>query len=434
MKWPYLALIYVLLILAPLGFSWSLGWPPRSFHQELASGLGMIGFSIILVEFLLSGRFRFISSGVGMDVTMRMHQLMARAALVFALIHPLLYQGTPSGGHRPWDVSRQLTITTDFPALASGVAAYFLVVVLVASAVARKSLEYKYETWRLLHGLGALALAGLLLHHTIHAGRYGGHPSLTFLWFTMTGIAVGTLLYVYLVRPLFKMRKPWRVSSVTRLTSKQWELRLKPVGHQGLSFEAGQFAWLNVGHNVFSQRENPFSISSAPGEGPEVSFVIKELGDFTGSLGQIAPDTLAYLDGPHGNLSVGKRAEQGIVLIAGGVGVAPLLSILRQIRLSAEQRDIKFIYGNRIEEQIVYREELTRDHTVFVLSEPPENWSGETGWIDGALLDRTLSSEHYDNWLFVLCGPTAMMDTVEDHLVARGTPSHRVLSERFDYD
>lgn len=74
MKWPYLALIYVLLILAPLGFSWSLGWPPRSFHQEFASGLGMLAFSIILVEFLLSGRFRFISSSLGMDVTMRVHQ------------------------------------------------------------------------------------------------------------------------------------------------------------------------------------------------------------------------------------------------------------------------------------------------------------------------------------------------------------------------
>lgn len=174
MKWPYLALIYVLLILAPLGFSWSLGWPPRSFHQELASGLGMLAFSIILVEFLLSGRFRFISSGLGMDVTMRVHQLMARTALGFALIHPLLYQGTPSGGRRPWDETNQLTISTDFSALASGIGAYFLLFILVASAIARKSLDYKYETWRLLHGLGALVIACLLLHHTVYAGRYGG--------------------------------------------------------------------------------------------------------------------------------------------------------------------------------------------------------------------------------------------------------------------
>lgn len=191
MKWPYLVLIYVLLILAPLGLSWSLDWPPRSFHQELASGLGMLAFSIILVEFVLSGRFRFISSGLGMDVTMRVHQLMARTALGFALIHPLLYQSTPSGGRRPWDVTHQLTITTDFSTLVSGIGAYFLLVILVALANVRKSLEYKYETWRLLHGLGALVLACLLLHHTVHAGRYGEHPPLTYYWLTLTIIAVG---------------------------------------------------------------------------------------------------------------------------------------------------------------------------------------------------------------------------------------------------
>lgn len=434
MKWPYLALIYVLLILAPLGFSWSLGWQPRSFHQELASGLGMLAFSIILVEFLLSGRFRFISSGLGMDVTMRVHQMMARTALGFALIHPLLYQGTPSGGRRPWDETSQLTISTDFSALASGIGAYFLLFILVASAIARKSLDYKYETWRLLHGLGALVIACLLLHHSVYAGRYGGHPLMTFLWLALTTIAVGTLLFVYLVHPLRQRKRPWRVTSVSRLTPRQWELRLKPDGHTGLTFEAGQFAWLNVGHSAFSLHENPFSISSAPAEGPEVSFVIKELGDFTCGLGQIAPCTPVYLDAPHGNLSISHRPEKGIVLIAGGVGIAPMLSITRQVRLSDTQRDLKLIYGNRVEEQIVYPQELSKEETVFVLSEPPKDWSGETGLIDGPLLDRNLSSEQFESWLFVLCGPPAMMDAVEDHLITRGTAPHRILSERFDYD
>lgn len=434
MKWPFLVLVYVLLILAPLGISGFLGWSPRSFHQELASGLGMLAFSIILVEFLLSGRFRFISSSLGMDVTMRVHQLMARTALGFALIHPLLYQGTPTGGHRPWDVTHQLTITTDLSTLASGIGAYFLLFILVVSAIARKSLEYKYETWRFLHGLGALVLACLLLHHTVYAGRYGGHPSLTYFWLALSSVAVGTLLYVYLVRPLRQRKNPWRVTSVSRLTPRQWELRLKPDGHKGITFEAGQFAWLNVGHSAFSLNENPFSISSAPADGPEVSFVIKELGDFTRNLGQITLQTHAYLDAPHGNLSIKNKPEKGVVLIAGGVGIAPMLSILRQVRLNGTQHDLKLIYGNRAEEQIVYRQELSKEDAVFVLSEPPKDWQGETGLIDGPLLDRNLSSEHFENWLFVLCGPTAMMDSVEEHLIARGASSERILSERFDYD
>lgn len=47
---------YLVVLLLPLGLSWSLGWPPRPLHQELASGLGMLAYSIILVEFVLSGR------------------------------------------------------------------------------------------------------------------------------------------------------------------------------------------------------------------------------------------------------------------------------------------------------------------------------------------------------------------------------------------
>jgi NAD(P)H-flavin reductase len=70
----------------------------------------------------------------------------------------------------------------------------------------------------------------------------------------------------------------------------------------------------------------------------------------------------------------------------------------------------------------------------LVLSEPPETWEGETGFVDAVLLDRVFSRDEFKEWLFVLCGPAIMMDTVEGHLINCGTPSHRILSERFDYD
>lgn len=425
---------YLAVLLLPLGLSFALSWPSRPWHQEIASGLGMLAFSIILVEFILSGRFRRISSGIGMDVTMRVHQVMARVALIFAVVHPLFYQGSASGGPRPWDESRQLTLTTDLTALATGILAYLLLPALVLSAVSRTSQGCKYETWRFAHGIGALLLAGLLLHHTIAAGRYTSHPLLIGMWAVMTAIAVGSLLFVYLVEPLRQHRRPWKVEAVRRLTPKQWELVISPVGHDGLFFKAGQFVWLNVGNSVFSLHENPFSISSAPSGGQDISFIIKELGDFTGSLEQIEPGTLCYLDGPHGSLTIDGRQEPGVVLIAGGVGIAPMLSILRQIRLADGSRDAQLIYGNRKVDQIVNRDELAGENVVFTLSEPPEDWDGETGVIDGPLLDRVLTPDQYSQWLFVLCGPAIMMDVVEDHLIARGTASDRILSERFDYD
>ncbi|MBW4934159.1 ferredoxin reductase family protein [Marinobacter sp. F4206] len=434
MKPLFLVVVYIAVVTLPLILSVWLGGPPRQFHQELASGLGMLAFSMILMEFILSGRFKAISKGIGMDVTMRFHQIMARTALVFALLHPFLYQGTPSGGPRPWDPTRALTITTDFSALSTGIVAYLLLAGLVVMAIGRTQLGYKYETWRLLHGLGALLIAVLLLHHTVYAGRYGSQPVMTWVWLALTGVAVGSLLSVYLVVPIWQKARPWRVSSVVQLTPKQWEVTVEPDGHRGLDYKAGQFVWLNVGHSTFSMNENPFSICSAPAAGPELSFMIKELGDFTRTVGQIEAGTMAYVDGPYGNLSVDARTEPGVALIAGGVGLAPLLGILRQMRLTGDSRKVKVIYGNRKIDQIAYREELDAEDTVYVLSEPPETWHGETGFIDAALMDRVFSEQEFSEWGFVMCGPAIMMDIVEEHLIGRGTPSHRILSERFNYD
>jgi len=434
MKPLFLIVTYLVAITLPLILSAWFGGPPRQFHQELASGLGILAFSMILVEFILSGRFKAISNDVGMDVTMRFHQIMARTALVFALLHPFLYQGTPTGGPRPWDPTRQLTLTTDFADLSTGIVAWLLLTGLVVMAIGRTQLGYRYETWRLLHGLGALLIALLLLHHTVYAGRYGSQPVMIWVWLAMTGVAVGSLLMVYLVVPLLKKACPWRVTSVVRLTPKQWEVTVTPDGHGGLDYKAGQFAWLNVGHSAFSMKENPFSISSAPAAGPDVSFMIKELGDFTRTIGEIKPETVAYLDGPYGNLTVDGRDEPGVALIAGGVGLAPLLGILRQMRLTGDSRKVRLIYGNRIIEQIAYHEELGDEDVVYVLSEPPDDWPGERGFIDGALLDREFSEEEFRDWVFVMCGPGIMMDIVEDHLIKRGTPAHQILSERFSYD
>ena len=426
--------LYLFIVALPLLLSWLTGGPPRPFHQELASGLGILAFTMILLEFILSGRFKSVSNGVGMDVTMRFHQIVARTALVFAVMHPFLYQGTPAGGQRPWDPTRQLTITTDFSSLATGIAAFLLLPSLILLAIWRTQLDYKYETWRLMHGVGALLIALLLLHHTIYAGRYGSHPVMTWVWGAMTGAAVGSLLYVYLFVPLRERSRAWRVASVTQLTQRQWEVSVQPDGHSGLDYRAGQFVWLNVGHSSFSMKENPFSICSAPAAGPKLSFMIKELGDFTRRIGQIKPGTLAYLDGPYGNLSVDGRPEPGVALIAGGVGLAPLIGILRQMRLTADPRKVKVIYGNRAVDQIAYREELGAQDVVYVLSDPPESWRGETGFIDAALIDRVFTEQEISEWVFVMCGPAIMMNIVEDHLIERGTSSHRILSERFDYD
>ncbi|MEK9800779.1 MAG: oxidoreductase, partial [Alphaproteobacteria bacterium] len=65
--------------------------------------------------------------------------------------------------------------------------------------------------------------------------------------------------------------------------------------------------------------------------------------------------------------------------------------------------------------------------------EPSANWKGLTGCIDQTVLQTDLSEEQLKGWLFVLCGPPAMLEGVEGYLRDRGVPQSRILSERFNF-
>lgn len=434
-----LILLYLAIVGLPLLVSWVSGMAPRSLRNEIASGLGLVAFAMILVEFVLSGRFRTVSAGLGLDRTIRFHQLMARTALAFALIHPFAYHWLP-GPDRPWDPTRQLTLTGDFPSLITGILAFVLLPAFVLAAINHDALGHRYERWRLLHGLGALLIAALLLHHALSAGRYSADPRMVWMWSIMTALAVFSLIAVYGLKPAYQSSHPWRVSAIARLAPHQWGLTISPDGHAGLPYKAGQFVWLIIGHSPFSLYENPFSISSAPSSGADMSFIIKELGDCTSHLDQVKVGDRAYIDGPHGTLTIDGRSEPGVALIAGGVGIAPLLGILRDLVQTEDPRDAVLIYANRTRDQIVFEDEIAdladagKTLVCRVLQEPPNGWTGETGIVDAALLDRVFSDDQLSSWVFVLCGPPRMMSSVEEALMARGVQANRILSERFQYD
>ncbi|TFG62554.1 MAG: hypothetical protein E4H28_07515 [Gemmatimonadales bacterium] len=434
-----LLLAYVSLALTPLGLAAWQGLPPRPFRDEFSSAIAMVGFSMLLVEFVLSGRFRWVSGRIGIDITMRFHQVIARGLAVFILIHPFLYS-LPSSSPRPWDNTGQLTLGLSGASFSTGVLAWLLLPTLVLMGIFRGELPYRYETWRLMHGLGAALIALFTLHHAVDGGRYSNDPGLAIFWIILVIVAFSTLLQVYIIGPLIQLRHRYRVVSVKPIATKTWELVIEPERGSAITFEAGQFAWLTLGRSPFSITEHPFSMSSCPSDTPRVSFAIKEVGDFTRTIGSVQVGTSAYLDGPHGNMIVRGKSGVGVAFIAGGVGLAPIMSILRQLREDRDRRPIKLVYGNRVAEQIMYEGELAdmkSDLSIeihHVLSEPPPGWTGAVGQVDEALLEKLLGTEDRGAWLYVVCGPGPMIDSVENSLSGLGIPLRQILAEKFDYD
>ncbi len=436
---------YAVLVMLPVGLGWALVGPARPWPDELSSALALAGFAALLLEFLLSGRFRVISRGIGIDRTMRWHQVFARVLTVALLVHPLLYsyntyqvsgpglwQALPPG-----DPARAGVLGLDGGSTLTGWLAWMFLLALTGMAIFRDSMPYRYEAWRLMHGLTAAAVALTGLHHALHAGRYSAMPALAAYWAVLVGLALFTLLVVYLVRPLRLSRRPWRIAAIRPAAERIWEVVLEPQGHPGLDFRAGQFAWVRLDCSPFSMREHPFSIASAPTPDGRLSLLIKEAGDFTRTIGALPVGARAFVDGPHGHLTIEGRREPGLCLIGGGVGVAPLLSVLRGARAAGDMRPALLLYGNRHEGQILVREELAAMpglETVHVLQEPPPGWAGATGMVSNAFVQEHCAAAAREGWLFLLCGPPAMMRQVRQGLRALGVPAGRILEERFVYD
>lgn len=432
--------LYIGLLVLPIAAAYLQGLPPRQWLDELSSAFALSAFSGLLIEFVLSGRFRFVSSHIGIDTTMRFHQLMARSLTVMALIHPVLYVSMPGSYPMPQDTTRQFAVNLNLATTVTGLVAWVALAVLVLFAIFRQQSAGSYEAWRLGHGVAAAIVAVFGTLHTLESGRYSQDPWLTGFWLVMLALALLTLVWVYWLKPALQLRYPYEVRSVSKIAERTWELIVEPKHGEAIDFCAGQFVWLSVGHSAFSLNENPFSIASAPARRDHLAFVIKEVGDFTRGIGQIRPGTRAYVDGPHGNMTIEDRPSSGIAFYAGGVGVAPILAMLRQLRHEADERPILLLYGNRRAEQIVYRKELDamrRDLNLqveYFLYEPPPGWFGRQGMIDSEAIVHSLASRSPADWVHVICGPLPMIEGIETTLLSIGVPGRQIISERFYYD
>jgi len=125
------------------------------------------------------------------------------------------------------------------------------------------------------------------------------------------------------------------------------------------------------------------------------------------------------------------------MLIAGGIGIAPMRSILATMRDRGDRRHVVLIYAVRDPSRAPFSEEFEQLRAelnldiVYVYEVPPPDWTGERGYITGPVLKRHLPPQ-YRRYHYFVCGPPPMMDAVETMLLASGVPRVAIDSERFN--
>lgn len=427
--------IYILLAGAPLIFL-LIGPVPegREFWRELSVALGFAGLAMMALQFVLTARFKFVKAPYGADVVYHFHRQISFVAFLMIVTHPLLlFLNSP-------DTLQLLNFFSAPWRARAGVSAVIVIVILIAASVWRKRLKIEYNNWRIWHGILSTVAVILAMIHVILAGHYINTPMKQALWIGYGIFWVGLLVYVRILKPAILLRFPYQVASVTQERGNAWTLAVTPVGHAGMRFMPGQFAWLTAWSSPFSDSEHPFSISSSASQPTRIEFTIKEFGDFTRRVKEMKPGQTVYLDGPFGAFSVDRHPHaKGFVFIAGGIGITPFMSMLRTLKERDDPRTVLLIYANNDWEGITFREEIQalQDNldlqVVHVLVKPPEGWQGERGFITRDLLDRYLPKERTSNiYEMFICGPPPMMDAVEKILPELGVSLGDFHSERFN--
>jgi predicted ferric reductase len=425
-------LVYLLLIASPLIVLLLRARPiKRELLRELSVLLAFVGLGLMGLQFASTARLPFLARVFDLDSFYAFHHKLSLVSFVLILAHPVLLFV-----NNPYTLRLLNVLSAPWRARAA-VGATVALLALIAMSVWRKPLEIAYDRWHVWHDLFSLFATGLALYHVFRVNYYTSDSVLRMLWIALAGLWGATLLYARIVRPWILARRPYQVEQVIQESDQAWTLVLAPVGHRGVRFLPGQIAWLKIWQSPFVLEHHPFSFASSAERTEQIEFTIKELGDWTAQVGEVEVGQRVYVDGPYGIFSPDVHAAPAYVFLAGGIGSAPILSMLRTFADRGDDRPLFFFYGSPTWEGVIYREQIEalkarlNLEVIHVLEHPPEGWEGETGYITRQVLVRYLPDDRRD-LQYLISGPLPMIDSVERSLRELGIPDTNVQSEKYE--
>ncbi len=232
---------------------------------------------------------------------------------------------------------------------------------------------------------------------------------------TADGRADGTSLW-----PL-----PYRVAWRRRETADVVTVALEPVGAAAAPYRAGQFHMLTA----FGVGEVAISVSGTPGTPGPIEHTIRDVGAVSHALGHAPVGALLGLRGPFGtDWGVDDLADRDVLVIAGGIGLAPLRGAIHQLSQRRGTGSLTVLVGARDPDQLVFTADMeqwrARGATVLcTVDAAAPGWRGEVGIVTTLLTRLALAPERT---VALLCGPEVMMRFAAADLVDLGLHPDRI--------
>jgi predicted ferric reductase len=398
---------------------------------------GMLLLSTLVCTVILPSRLRSLNRAFGIESVIEIHRFLGVASAVLVMAHLACVVAA-----NPSNVGLLNFPTAPGRAQAATVATVSLVG-LVLLAVMKRKLKLRYELWRWTHLALSVSVLYFSASHVYLLNKTVREPAIAAVFVLFISVVLAIFGYRWAWRSWFDPSTEFLVREVRRENATVSTLVLEPRRlnngqAESWAFAPGQFAWIRLDRSVTAE-EHPFTIaSSAHNETTE--FTIRHAGDFTRAVRQLPPGSPVWVDGPHGAFTCDHSRGSGFVLLAGGVGLTPMMSMIRTAAHRGDNRPYRLIVVASAPTDLLFREELAELRRYIdlevaeVLRRPIDGWQGPTGGITVELMSMVLDTVDQPGDLdYFICGPPSMVDDAMEVLDGLGVVADRVHTEQFDF-
>lgn len=391
--------------------------------------MGLVTTFAILLEVLLMSRLPFIEKNFDLDEISQLHRLNGFTILFGVIAHIVFITYGYSMLSKSGLINEFINMNSLIPDVLNATIGTIVFFIISLSSVKILRKKMSYEVWYFTHLLvyGAILLTFL---HQINAGSdFVSQAWYKYYWIFLYVLVFGMVAFYRFARPfLYLFLHNFKVYAVKQESANCYSVYITGKCLYKFKYEPGQYATFRFLNKQLWHESHPFSFSSDSSDKYLRLTFKSTAGDYSSKLINLNKGTKVIIDGPRGSFISSRAKEDKVFLIAGGIGSAPLVSMIKALVKGGKK--ITFIYSAKsINDMAFYDQLKTIDGTYLNLV---TNETSKSKRLDTNSL-RDIYGSDINKSVTYICGPNSMTASIKDSLKELGVSKKLIIAEEFKF-